>query len=295
MALFSLEFFSKTLMVTTQVSVLMPSVGLDDDPKTFYTSDKKYKVLWLLHGSCGNQNDWIKYTNITRYAENRDLIVVMPNVLNSDYSNYTTFADGFNVWDFIPEELMPMIFHWLPASAKREDNFVAGMSMGGNGALMFALGHPELFGGVAILSSTAREVDYLRPLAALTSDQFREVATDCAACPGPNGTGMRLKEINQIAKYPTVQAYLDSYENVWDRLAEACREKELPRMYVCCGTKDKNVYPRYLRFRKYIETLGIEATFQEFEGYGHEYPLWDIAIQKALNFFGIEELPFSKH
>lgn len=294
MALFTMEFFSKSLMCATQVSVLMPSLTMEDDPKAFYTSGKKYKVLWLLHGATCNHNDWIKYTNIVRYAEDRDLIVVMPSVLNSDYSNYLSFADSFNVWDFIPNELMPMVYNWLPASSRREDNFIAGMSMGGNGALMFAVGHPELFGGVAVLSSTAREIEYLRPLAGLTSDQFREAAKDPIRCPGPNSTGMRLKEVNQVAKYPTVQAFLDSYENIWDRLPKAAAAGNLPRMYVCCGTRDKNVYPRYLRFRKYLEQLGVDALFQEYEGYRHEYALWDIAIQKALDFF---EIPIvgSKH
>lgn len=295
MAVFNLEFFSKSLMVMTQVSVLMPSVSVREDPKEFYTSGRKYKVLWLLHGGNSNHMDWIKYTNITQYAENRDLIVVMPNVLNSDYSNYTSFADGFNVWDFIPNELMPMIHNWLPASSKREDNFIAGMSMGGNGALMFALAYPELFGGVAVLSSTAREIEYLRPLAGLTSEQMREAAKDPILCPGPNGTGMRQKEVNQVCKYPTVQDFLNSCENAWDRLPEAVAKGDMPKMYVCCGTQDQNVYPRYLRFCSYLKQLGVEAFCEEYEGYGHEYPMWDIAIQKAMDFFGLEKLPYSKH
>lgn len=295
MAQFSLEFFSKSLMVQTQVSVLMPSVGPADDPEAFYASGRRYKVLWLLHGASGDYTDWIRYTNITRYAENRDLIVVLPSVLNSDYSNYVTFADGFNVSDYFFHELMPMIHHWFPASDKREDNFIAGMSMGGNGTLIFGLSHPERFGGMAVLSSTAREVEYLRPLARMTSEEFRHAAKDPLLCPGPNGTGMRLKEINQVAKYPTVQDFLDSPENVWDRLPEAAARGDLPPMYVCCGTEDQNVYPRYLRFRQYLEKLGINATFEEYPGYRHEYPLWDQAIQKAMDFFGLEKLPYSKH
>lgn len=294
MAQFTLEFFSKSMACVTQVSVLMPSLTMQDDPKVFYGSGKKYKVLWLLHGSNSNNNDWIKYTNIVPYAEDRDLIVVMPNVLNSDYANYTTFADGFNIWDFIPNELMPLIYNWLPASPKREDNFIAGMSMGGNGALMYAVGRPELFGGVAVLSSTAREIEYLRPLASLTSEQFREAAKDPIRCPGPNGTGMRPKEINQVAKYPTVQGFLDSYENIWDRLPAAVKRGNLPKMYICCGMCDKNVYPRYVRFHEYMERLGAVVDWQEYEGYRHEYPLWNIAIQKALDFFGIPVVG-SKH
>lgn len=265
----------------------MPRMTADADPRDFYGTGKKYKVLWLLHGSCGDHTDWIRNTNICRYAEERDLIVVMPCVLNSDYSNYRTFADGFRVWDYITEELMPLVHNWLPASAEQEDNFIAGASMGGNGALMFGLGHPELFGGVAILSSTAREIEYLRPYASYTSANFRKAAVDQKKFPGPNGTGMRVKEVNQVAKYETVQDFLDSCENVWDRFAEAVRSGRLPKMYVSCGTLDKNVYPRFVRFRKYAYDLGADIFFEELEGYGHEFALWDITVQTALDYFNI--------
>lgn len=294
MALFTLNFFSKYLMVNTQVNVIMPRIELSQEPKEFYGSGKKYKTLWLLHGSCGDHTDWIRNTNISRYAEERNLIVVMPSVLNSDYANYTTFADGFRVWDYITEELMPLVYNWLPASDKKEDNFIAGMSMGGNGALMLGLGHPDLFGGVAVLSSTAREIEYLRPFASMSSEEFRIAAQDSIKFPGPNGNGMRLKEINQVAKYKTVQDFLDSYENVWDRFPEVVKAGKLPKMYVSCGTKDKNVYPRFLRFEKYAESLNADVKFEEEEGYCHEYALWDISIQKALDYFNIlkEHTPF---
>ena len=145
MALFTLNFFSNYLMVNTQVNVIMPRIELSKSPREFYSSGRKYQVLWLLHGSCGDHTDWIRNTNIARYAEERDLIVVLPSVLNSDYSNYMTFADGFRVWDYLTEELMPLIFNWLPVSNKKEDNYIAGLSMGGNGALMIGLGHPDYF------------------------------------------------------------------------------------------------------------------------------------------------------
>lgn len=292
MAVMTLDFFSSCLCVPTQIAVLLPDlpVGmklLETDAKAFYRSGKKYKVLWLLHGSCCDHTSWIRYTNIERYVENKDMIVVMPSVLNSDYANYTTFADGFRVWDYFTEELMPLIYGWLPASDMPEDNFIAGLSMGGNGALMMALGHPELFEGAAVLSSTAREVEYLRPYAALTSAQFCDMAGDPKRFPGPNGTGLRLKEINQIAKYPTVGAFLDSCENAWDRFGEVVRAGKLPRLYVTCGTEDKNVYPRFLSFKKYAEELNADAVFTAVEGFQHEWAFWDIAIKDALEFWGV--------
>lgn len=292
MALLTLDFFSTYLCVPAQVTVLMPDLTLGEncrknDTKAFYLSGKKYKVLWLLHGACCDHTSWVRYTNIERYVENKDMIVVMPSVLNSDYANYSTFADGFCVWDYFTEELMPLIYGWLPASDKPEDNYISGLSMGGNGALMLALGHPELFGGAAILSSTAREVEYLRPYSSLTSAQFRELAQDSIQFPGPNGTGMRLKEINQIAKYPTVEDFLNSCENAWDRFREVVNAGKLPKMYITCGTKDKNVYPRFLRFKEYAEKLEANVTFVPVEGFYHEWEFWDIAIRNALEFFDL--------
>ncbi len=289
MALFTLNFFSNYLMVNTQVNVVMPRIELSESPREFYSSGRKYRVLWLLHGSCGDHTDWIRNTNIARYAEERDLIVVLPSVLNSDYSNYVTFADGFRVWDYLTEELMPLIYNWLPASDKKENNFIAGLSMGGNGALMMGLGHPELFQGVAVLSSTAREIEYLRPFSKMTSAEFRMAAKDPVKFPGPNGTGMRLKEINQVAKYDTVQDFLDSCENTWDRLPEVVREGKLPKTYVSCGTKDKNVYPRFQRLKKYAGEIGADIFFEEEEGFEHEFALWDISIRKAMDYFGIDK------
>lgn len=289
MAFMTLDFFSLCLGVPTQITVLLPDLPqrenpADGDAKEFYLSGEKYKVLWLLHGACCDHTSWTRYTNIERYVEKKNMIVVMPSVLNSDYSNYMTFADGFRVWDYITEELMPLIYGWLPASDVPADNYIAGLSMGGNGALMIALGHPELFGGAAILSSTAREVEYLRPYASLTSAQFREMAADPARFPGPNGTGMRLKEINQVAKYPTVGDFLNSCENAWDRFGDVVKAGKLPKMYVTCGTEDKNVYPRFLRFKKYAKELNADVKFVPVEGFKHEWAFWDLAIRDALEF-----------
>lgn len=285
MSLFSLNLDSKILYGPVQVNIALPNVPHGCSPSEFYSSSRKFRVLWLLHGSCSDCNSWFLNTNIYRYAIERELAIVSPTVLNSDYSNYATFADGFAVWDFFSKELMPLVHGWLPVSPLQQDNFIAGLSMGGNGALMLASSLPERFAAVAVLSSTAREVEYLRPFATMNSYEFRKAAADRTRFPGPNGTGMRLKEINAIAKYDTVQDYLDSPENAWDRMTESIQKGTMPRMYVSCGTSDKNVYPRFLRFREYVKKLGFDAFFEELSGYGHEYSLWDLAIQRALDFF----------
>lgn len=281
------DLYSKHLHVVTNVSVILPRIGDDENPRLLYSRDRRYPVVYLLHGSNCNDQDWLMYTNIVRYAEERRIMVVLPSVLNSDYSNYSSFADGFAVWDYLNEELMPMAESWLPGSDDPMQRFIAGLSMGGNGALMMALGHPEKYAGVAVLSSTAREIEYMRPYAAMTGEEFRWAAQDVLRFPGPNGTGMRAKEINAVAKYPTVGDYLSSVENAWDRFIEVAKSGRMPKLFVCCGTEDQNVYPRFLRFRHLAEELGVQATFVEYPGYKHEWTLWDKAIQQAMDYFGL--------
>ena len=161
MSLIHYNFESQYLNNNTDVNIILPDKPRDKTPEQFYGSGKKYKVLWLLHGTFGDYTDWIRKSNIELYACERDLIVVMPSGLNADYVNWPDFAPGYNTWDYLFEELMPLVHHWLPASDKREDNFIAGLSMGGNGTLQYAAGHPEKFGGAAILSCAPRDLHQL--------------------------------------------------------------------------------------------------------------------------------------
>lgn len=73
---------------------------------------------------------------------------------------------------------MPYIHGWFPASDRPEDNFIAGASMGGNGAMAIGFGSPELFGEIGILSCAARYIEYLRPYRTMTSAEIRLAGRD---------------------------------------------------------------------------------------------------------------------
>ena len=164
MALVHLNFESEYAWATTPTCPSSCRTSpRDTTPEQFYGSGKKYPVLWLLHGTFGDYTDWVRKSQhrAVRHCE-RDLIVVMPSGLNADYVNWPGFGPGLQrAWDYLFEELMPLVHHWLPASDKREDNFIAGLSMGGNGTLQYAAGHPEKFGGAAILSCAPRDLHQL--------------------------------------------------------------------------------------------------------------------------------------
>lgn len=152
MALLTFNFESQYLNNNHEISVILPDKPREVEPAAFYGSGKKYKVLWLLHGTFGDHSDWIRKSNIELYACEKDLIVVMPSGLNANYANWERFSIGYNMYDYFLKELMPLIYGWFPASDKREDNFIAGLSMGGTGTLVYALNHPERFAAAAVLS-----------------------------------------------------------------------------------------------------------------------------------------------
>ena len=131
MALATLNFESQFLNGNTTVSIILPDKTRDVSPDAFYGSGQKYPVLWLLHGTFGDHSDWVRKSMVEIYAREQDLVVVMPSALNSDYSNWDQCMMGYGMFDYLTQELMPVVYNWFPVSDRREDNFIAGLSMGG--------------------------------------------------------------------------------------------------------------------------------------------------------------------
>ena len=171
MALLHLNFESQYLQNNTDLSIILPDRPHTTDAKDFYSSGKKYPVLWLLHGTFGDHTDWVRKSNIERYACEKNVIVVMPSVMNSNYLNWPGFGTGYNAWDYLFDELMPLVHSWFPASDKREDNFIAGLSMGGRGVFQYVAGRPELFAGAAVLSCSPNNLHELQLDPNATGDQ----------------------------------------------------------------------------------------------------------------------------
>lgn len=268
MALSTLNFESKYLNGNTTVNIILPDRPRDTPPGEFYTRQKKYKVLWLLHGTYGDHSDWLRRSNIETYACEKDLIVVMPGVQNSDYTSWPKFACGFDAESFLIDELMPLVYNWFPASDKREDNFIAGLSMGGQGSARYAAWYPEKFAAAAILSGSP--------------NNWRSLSEETKAMP---------RTANQLETEGGLDGLLCSHTNVWDRIGQLADTGKLPRLYITSGTDDFLYHEWYLPFKQYAQQIGLDATFEEVEGYGHEWRFWDLAIQRSLDFFGLDNKP----
>ncbi len=255
MALLNINVRSNYLMGDTNVSVLMPQCPFGEDPQKFYENVPKYKVLWLLHGGLDDNSSWVRKSRLEEYVEKKKLIVVMPD---AKYSFYTNCAGThYNFSDYFLYELMPLIYSWFPASPKREDNYIAGLSMGGIGTLRFAASFPERFASAGVFSVGA--VNLHEPQTHLRSKNIVEMMTYL------NGS---------------LENAIASPDNTWDRLVE--NKDRLPKMYACCGTADDHYESVYLPFKQHMQENGVPFTFFEEDGYEHEWAFWDQEIKKFL-------------
>ncbi len=110
---------------------------------------RKRKVLYLLHGLSDDASAWQRYTAIETVANEYGLVVVMPSV---GRSFYTDQPNGQHYFSYLMEELPQYLSDVFDLAPKREDTLIAGVSMGGYGAVKAALLYPERFFAAASFS-----------------------------------------------------------------------------------------------------------------------------------------------
>ena len=141
MAFLQIQFFSDVLNVASTVNVILPEANQGIGIKAAENAELP-KVLYLLHGYSDDHSIWMRRTSIERYASRYRLAVVMPAV---NHSFYTNEAQGEKYFDYVSQELPETVRTFFRVSSAPEDTYVAGLSMGGYGALKLALTYPERF------------------------------------------------------------------------------------------------------------------------------------------------------
>lgn len=270
-----------------RVTVLMPGPTEAVMPEAFYRPGKKYKVLWLLHGGMNGNREWIYGTDIVEYVKERRFLAVIPDGLNSDFANHPEFGEGYFFCDFFFRELMPFIHNWFPASERKEDNYLTGYSMGSAAVWSYGLLHPEKFEGIIPLSGAPADYSYLEPYRELTGAEFRALARahpeKFPAGYGKPETPIHLKEINRIACFETVDAFLQSSENVIGRLREIKEEKVLPGVYL-----EGNAGTGMEDFQTVLKKAAAGRVFLKFTNENtHCFTFWNSTLKKALDYFRI--------
>lgn len=149
MALIRMNHLSMCSGAQRNLTIMLPSDGMEEkkNKSSFMYPGMQYKTLWLLHGGGGDENDWVNYSNIVRYADAHRIAVVMPQ------------GTGFHDEDFayITEELPAFLRCILPLSDRREDNFIGGLSHGGDGAMRACLEYPERYAAGLIMSAAGTD------------------------------------------------------------------------------------------------------------------------------------------
>lgn len=145
------NYYSRTAERDTLVNVLLPEN---------YSEDRKYPVLYILHGYYDNQ-DWMArdivhipemLTNLVSNGEAEEMIVVLPYIYCSKDMPYCTGMDTQNTLNYdnfindMMTDLMPFIKENFSVAPGRENTAITGFSMGGRESLFIGISHPEIFG-----------------------------------------------------------------------------------------------------------------------------------------------------
>ena len=223
-----------------------------------------HPVLWLLHGLSDDHTAWMRRSSIERYAWAHNLAVVMPAVNRSYYWN---MIRGLQWGTFVREELPALARRMFPLSAKREDNFIAGLSMGGYGAFLAAALHPDRYAAAASLSGVLdpeSRVEKARKDSPETMAEWEHI----------------FGNLSDVSTHPA---------NIQYRFKQQVEAgTKLPKLFACCGTSDF-LYEDNLRFVKFARDIGLPLTWEEGPG-DHTWDYWDHWIERVIDWLPIRAL-----
>lgn len=273
MALIKYSVFSESLKKETGFYVSLPRPA---DWKTAQT-EKTYQVLYLLHGASDDFTKWIRRVPIERITRKYQIAVVVPDASLSFYSNT---AAGENYYDYIGTELPCIVKKVFPVSKKREDTFIAGLSMGGYGALRIGLSKPQQYQAAASFSGgiDLEEVERINH-----SEEKKELA-------GENSFLSEHKISDNVffnAFHMGIEEVRESECFLPNLIDKAKKENiDLPDIYQSCGTEDF-LYQSNLRYKKIFEEKGVNVTYEEWSG-NHDWDFWEESLKRLLEWLPLK-------
>ncbi len=250
MALFNGSIFSKVLQLETGLTVILPGDRL------YGASHAPCKTLWLLHGLSDNNTAWTRYTSLDRYIREHNVAVIMPE---GHHSLYTDERLGLRYYTYLTDELPALVRDMLAVSVRPEDNYIAGLSMGGYGALRCMLLNPDAYAGCAAFSSL---IDIQAMIDERNDPVSRRIAHTLF------GEERRAPETSDLFALAS---------------RAAAEGKGLPELYLTCGRQD-SLYAQNAEFDRCLSSLGLDHTFESWDG-AHEWGFWDVSIQKTIDRF----------
>ncbi len=258
MAILFCEYFSVARKSAQSFNVILPIEAIPQGGGNVTYNSGPYKTIYLLHGYSGSRNDWQRHTDIEKWATMYQYAVIIPDGADSFYINNDD--TGVRYGDYIGQELVNISREMFSLSHRREDTVIAGLSMGGFGALINGLKFCDTFGAIIALSPAliTEEVAAMKP-----------------------GTG------NMIAPYGYYRntfgdpSKLLGSDKDPKHLSKHCFEhKETPDIFLACGKEDF-LFESNNDFHIYLEKIGYPHVWWVQEG-KHDFEFWNKAMPTAL-------------
>ena len=243
---------SKIVNASLPYNVILPA-DYDTSPR-----DVHYAVLYLLHGLTGHYSDWTTKTNIAQYASAYRLIIVTPEGNDGWYTDSSTVpTDKYET--YILQELIPDVQRRYRTLEGRYARAIAGLSMGGYGAIKFGLKSPETFAFAASLSGAFG-------ITRLSEKEVPASWQPSLRLFGPLGSETRKAN--------------DLFEII-EKLS-AAQIKSLPYFYFDCGTEDSPlIFPYNRQLAQLMFDKKIPHEYRQMPG-GHSWGYWDRQVQEVL-------------
>lgn len=221
---------------------------------------QRYPVLYLLHGYSGHYENWARLTKLADYASLYNFIIVTPEGNNGWYTDSASVpTDKYE--SYFLQELIPDIDSRYRTISAREGRAIAGLSMGGYGALKFGFKHPQLFAFAASLSGATDAATWI-------DSEVRKISPALASSVmetfGPLGSPTRTANdlLKIVREFP------------------AARFSELPYVYLDCGTEDFLIQTNRT-FSALLLERKIPHEFRQLPG-SHKWAYWDMQVREVL-------------
>lgn len=240
------------------------SVYMPDDP----APPGGWPVLYLLHGLNGNERDWLNAGNIGRTLDEMiaakalpPLVAVMPMAGNSWYVNDPRSQGLGPVAKAMLEEFVPAIEKRHQVAACREARAIGGLSMGGYGALLYALDRPDLFTAAISLSGS--------------------ISPEIGDTGNPNDARIPLP-FRSVFGEPFDR---NSYQtwNLYPKVRRLSGNANKPALFLTAADED---FPRLLEgavtFQHAAASAGFKTELRVDDG-AHTWPYWAKAVKPALS------------
>jgi putative tributyrin esterase len=232
-------------------------------PPTYFKSNKRYPVLYLLHGLFGHHDDWITRTNLAEYAASYEMIIVTPEGHDSWYVDSATVpADKYE--SYFVRELIPDVDARFRTIKDRRARGVAGLSMGGYGALKYGFKYPDYFAFAGSLSGALDPANRSDEHPGFIYNLLRPSLI--VAFGEPNSRVRQVNDLHQIAR---------------DLTAE--KSSSLPYLYLDCGLED-GFLATNRELADILVSKKIPHQYRQLPG-GHNWEYWDRQVGEILRLY----------